>query len=452
MSNSNDPAPNGASKPTFTIGTTTPSDATDELCPRLGTLQLPGRRTVETPNFTAVTSRGVIPHLTPEVVSKYTSFSSAYISLEDFLEKKDHAILKMPTTDRPLHAFTSFPTHIPTIVAARRCPSVLAPGGNTAKNISIFTSTGFSTITVPKFAATVAHIRPDIVIPLADLLHISLNPSLKKKVRMADRTESWMDEFLELVNADVRESAGIKVFAPILPIDHATQWAYINHLNEDLSGDLAGLAIYDVNILPDLQLYKNLTSLPKLSLDLPKTPHDVLRQVALGVDLVLASFVNVISDAGIAFSFTLPTDGDIPTDGDAGAIRPLGVDMSETAHATSLEPLLADCVCYTCTKHHRAYVNHLLHAKEMLGWNLLQIHNHHVLSVFFSSIRTAMGRGTFEAAREAFGRAWDVDFPQGMGERPRARGYHFKSEVSQEKYNKPVWKGLEPGQGVMADV
>jgi queuine tRNA-ribosyltransferase len=283
---------------------------------------------------------------------------------------------------------------------------------------------------------------------VADLLHISLDPSLKKKIRMADRTETWLDEFLELVDGEVRESAGIKVFAPVLPIDHTTQWAYLNHLNEDLAGELEGLAVYDVNILPDLQLYKNLASLPKLSLDLPKTPHGVLRQVALGVDLVLASFVNVISDAGIAFSFTLALVGDTPldVDGDTGTIKPLGIDMTETAYATSLEPLLAGCACYTCTKHHRAYVNHLLHAKEMLGWNLLQIHNHHVLSVFFSSIRTAIENGSFEAVREAFGKAWDVDFPQGMGERPRARGYHFKSEVSQEKYNRPAWRDLEGRQ------
>lgn len=57
--------------------------ASDGYTARLGKLALPGRRTIDTPNFTAVTSRGVIPHLTPEVVSKYTSFSSAYMALED---------------------------------------------------------------------------------------------------------------------------------------------------------------------------------------------------------------------------------------------------------------------------------------------------------------------------------------------------------------------------------
>jgi queuine tRNA-ribosyltransferase len=59
------------------------SAASDGCAARLGKLALPGRRAIDTPNFTAVTSRGVVPHLTPEIVSKYISLSSAYMALED---------------------------------------------------------------------------------------------------------------------------------------------------------------------------------------------------------------------------------------------------------------------------------------------------------------------------------------------------------------------------------
>jgi queuine tRNA-ribosyltransferase accessory subunit len=51
--------------------------------PRLGRLSIQGRRSIETPNFFAVTSRGVVPHLTPDVVSAHTQIGGVHIALED---------------------------------------------------------------------------------------------------------------------------------------------------------------------------------------------------------------------------------------------------------------------------------------------------------------------------------------------------------------------------------
>ena len=50
---------------------------------RLGRLSLPGRKPIDTPNFVAMTSRGVIPHLTPDFVQKSTDFGAAHMALED---------------------------------------------------------------------------------------------------------------------------------------------------------------------------------------------------------------------------------------------------------------------------------------------------------------------------------------------------------------------------------
>lgn len=51
--------------------------------PRLGWLSLPNRRDLETPNFFAVTSRGVVPHLTPDVISAHTRIGGVHMALED---------------------------------------------------------------------------------------------------------------------------------------------------------------------------------------------------------------------------------------------------------------------------------------------------------------------------------------------------------------------------------
>lgn len=60
--------------------------AGDGCAPRLGRLALPGRSAIDTPNYTSFTSRGVVPHLTPDVVSQYTTLPSAYMALEDCME------------------------------------------------------------------------------------------------------------------------------------------------------------------------------------------------------------------------------------------------------------------------------------------------------------------------------------------------------------------------------
>lgn len=50
---------------------------------RLGRLSLAGRKPIDTPNYVAMSSRGVIPHLTPDMVQKHTEFGAAHMALED---------------------------------------------------------------------------------------------------------------------------------------------------------------------------------------------------------------------------------------------------------------------------------------------------------------------------------------------------------------------------------
>ena len=55
--------------------------------PRLGRVSLPGRLPFETPNYTSVTSRGAIPHITQDVFQRHVKASSAYMALEDCTHK-----------------------------------------------------------------------------------------------------------------------------------------------------------------------------------------------------------------------------------------------------------------------------------------------------------------------------------------------------------------------------
>ncbi|PHH79005.1 hypothetical protein CDD80_5858 [Ophiocordyceps camponoti-rufipedis] len=416
------------------------SAASNGCAARLGRLSLAGRRVIETPSYFAVTSRGCVPHLTPDSLSKHTSVGAAYMALEDFVERAKPPVYEIPPGDNGrLHSFTALPTDRATVLGARRCLPVFPPMGNKRRSVTVFTSTGFIDITIGEYAAAVQQLQPDMVVALGDALHKNTHPSVKKQVRMAERTEDWVDEFIQILGGRQRiDELGMAVFAPVLPVVFPLQSDYLRHLAEDVTEALSGLAIYDISLLPDLFGYPQLSHLAKLSLEAPKTPHEVLRQVALGVDICTIPFVNSISDAGVALTFTFPPPA-------AGKDEPLGTNMWSTEHAASLEPALEGCRCYACTRHHRAYLHHLLSAKEMLGWTLLQIHNHHVMSDFFAGVRRSLDQGVshFERAREDFTRAYEAELPEGTGERPRARGYHFKSAVGQDKINKASWTDLE---------
>lgn len=58
--------------------------------------------------------------------------------------------------------------------------------------------------------------------------------------------------------------------------------------------------------------------------------------------------------------------------------------------ARDYEPIEADCDCYTCQNYSRAYIRHLLKAKEMLGLRLASIHNIRFLIKFMEDIRQAI--------------------------------------------------------------
>ncbi|OAQ63451.1 tRNA-guanine transglycosylase family protein [Pochonia chlamydosporia 170] len=413
----------------------------DGCAARLGRLSIPGRKTIDTPNYTAVTSRGAIPHLTPDNVTRHTNLGAAYMALEDFVERKEPPIYNTPehNTLRRLHNFTALSPDRTTILGARRCPAVVTPMGNGAKAVTLFTSTGFASVNVSQYVAAVTSLQPDIVVPLADSLHTSTTPASKKLIKMVERTEEWVDDFLRQFESRKHlDELGISVFAPVLPVELPIQWDYLRHLAEDITDDLSGLAVYDVNILPELKPYKPLAGLPKISFDQPRSPHEVLRQISLGVDICAVPFVNSVSDAGVALTFSFPAP-------EFQTPEPMGINMWSEEHSVAVVPLQEGCECYACTHHHRAYLRHLLNAKEMLGWNLLQIHNHHVIDVFFQGIRAELKKGldNFEEQRKKFLAAYEPELPEGTGERPRARGYHFKSEAGQEKMNKSTWIDMD---------
>ena len=223
----------------------------------------------------------------------------------------------------------------------------------------------------------------------------------------------------------------MNLFAQILPYAQEAQALYLQDLSQDYGCVISGLALPSPSSIQAIP--ESLDHLPRLLMQQVNSPHDILDAIGMGCDLACFPLANTSSDAGLAFTFEL---GDEQPDTAIGAL-PLAHDMWSTDYATDLSPLREGCRCYTCIRHHRAYLHHLLQAKEMLAWTLLQIHNHATLDSFFESIRAGIASGRFESVAETFRRRYAAAMPGKTGEGPRVRGYQIKSVGGGEPRKNP---------------
>jgi queuine tRNA-ribosyltransferase len=78
------------------------------------------------------------------------------------------------------------------------------------------------------------------------------------------------------------------------------------------------------------------------------------------------------------------------------------INLMNAANAADKRPIEEDCPCYTCQNFTRAYLRHLIMAKEMLAATLISIHNLTTLIGLMSRARQAIIEGRYEAFAAAF--------------------------------------------------
>ncbi|MFZ6027649.1 MAG: tRNA guanosine(34) transglycosylase Tgt [Chloroflexota bacterium] len=77
------------------------------------------------------------------------------------------------------------------------------------------------------------------------------------------------------------------------------------------------------------------------------------------------------------------------------------LNLMNATHARDPRPIDEACSCYTCQQYTRAYLRHLIVAKEMLAATLLSIHNLYTLVRLAGEMRQAILEGRFAAFAEA---------------------------------------------------
>jgi queuine tRNA-ribosyltransferase len=136
-------------------------------------------------------------------------------------------------------------------------------------------------------------------------------------------------------------------------------------------------------------------SVPMLPQDKPRylmgvgTPSDIIGAVRRGVDM---------------FDCVIPTRS-----GRTGrAYTSRGVlNMRNARHADDASTLDPECDCPACTRHSRAYIQHLIRAEEMLGPMLLTWHNIRYYQTLMARLRAAILEGRFEAEAAAIMAKWE---------------------------------------------
>ena len=72
------------------------------------------------------------------------------------------------------------------------------------------------------------------------------------------------------------------------------------------------------------------------------------------------------------------------------------INLFNVKYEKDMRPIEEGCQCPACKHYSRAYIRHLLKAKEMLGMRLCVLHNLYFYNTMMSEIREALDNGSFE--------------------------------------------------------
>ncbi len=109
------------------------------------------------------------------------------------------------------------------------------------------------------------------------------------------------------------------------------------------------------------------------------TPEDLIEGVRRGIDIFDCVLPTRLARHNAAFS-------------------PEGrLNLMNAAFARDQRPIDETCDCYTCHTFTRAYLRHLIVAKELLAGTLLSIHNLRALIRLMETMRAAIQNGSFES-------------------------------------------------------
>jgi len=276
--------------------------------------------------------------------------------------------------------------------------TVIIPSGLQLDNVG-----GRITISNSEYIKFIDEHQVDIIIAFGD--NISLHSSRSKVRKASDRCSKWLEEMHQHIQRRPFFLFGVAIFCELnsdLEIENEIKrlvvankcdgivigGAYVDDETEDT---LLGI-IKKVKILLNQDTY-NGKSIPVL-VQGPKSLSSVFNCIKAGANLVATSLPKILSDnkEALIYNDFIISDSDKNNEAHSNKRSHDEVDdryvdfnidertistinLSEEVYRKDLNPLLTGCACHACRNHTRAYIYHLINAKEMLAEILLYTHN-----------------------------------------------------------------------------
>lgn len=367
---------------------------------------------VKSPGLWLTTSACGVPHLTPETLQMSGLLST--LSFAGFLvsfEKHARSIDVYQDFQKGFRIFSGLPDA--PILLTVMDPMLKAKSGyNTSKSISVWGEANHrELVSVHQYKAGLEALKPDIFVSLCDSDIPKIDSGSSKRAQKATKfTQNSVDYLMEQNENCLHVGPIGGSYSELLRQKNA-QWMASKHL---LDGYLLdgfhsnGETSLQVDLKRVLQITKNFI-LPSLSTEKPRLyfgmvePYTVLKLVQIGVDFFETSFAYYKTEQGHALTFknslhAISQAKKIPIDENDVDF----IDLNCPEYKNDFRPILENCSCYTCRKHTRGYINHLLATKELLAGVLLTIHNLHHYATFFETIREAIALDAFEQLLKYF--------------------------------------------------
>ncbi len=248
--------------------------------------------------------------------------------------------------------------------------------------------------TPEKSIAIQENLGADIIMAFDECSDPNDHPYTEKAMR---RTHRWAERSLRAKTRDDQALFGI-VQGGVDPQLRVESTRYIASL------DTPGIAIGGLSVGETKEeTYSMLDVIePHLPVNKPRylmgvgTPEDLIEGVARGVDI---------------FDCVLPTR----LARHHSAFSPEGrLNLMNASFAQDSRPIDPTCDCYACRTFTRAYLRHLINARELLAGTLLSIHNLRALIRLVVEMRACIVEGTFEARIPSWLEQW-----KGNAERTR---------------------------------
>ena len=308
--------------------------------------------------------------------------------------------------DDALRRFAGYPDGV---LLLQNCGvDVNSANSNTNAGVSVRTLRGRDTLQPGRYVEAAARLGPDMVVAMAD--DAPHHQKDKRYQKAATRTVAWLDQCRAAASGKgLRLLAGIPGFAirPGAPLDDGLKDVLRDPIWSGFFVGGGGLpAAFSKPADAVRQVAAELradapggggAAARRLAVNGIEDPVDVVEAVGAGADIVVWRLPLAAAQKGRALTF------DVESPADGAAPRAPSINLWDRRHEKSDAPLVRGCGCAACRRHTRAYIHHLLRAHEMLGSQLLCVHNAHHALRLFAALRADEGGAFAQHFAAAYG-------------------------------------------------